>query len=333
MMKRVIPLCLALGVLTGGITVASAAPADSIELLVDGAPVQFEQAKPYINEDNRTMVPLFFISQHLGAQVEWNGEEQKVTIRHQGQRITLTINEKTAYLNGQAVTMPTAPVIQNDRTMVPLAFVSQTLGADVLWRQTPFTIRISTKGPDPAKIASRNGQYKSAPVMKIDAKKKYVAEVETNRGTFKIQLLAADAPQTVNNFVFLAREGFYDGVRFHRIIKDFMIQTGDPLGNGMGGPGYKFKDELPAKIPYAPGVVAMANSGPNTNGSQFFIGNGEQVTYLNENPNYTVFGQVMEGMEAIQTISDTPVLTGSNGEASKPAEDIYIKKVKINELD
>ncbi|MEN6351231.1 MAG: peptidylprolyl isomerase, partial [Syntrophomonas sp.] len=177
--------------------------------------------------------------------------------------------------------------------------------------------------------AGRNKKYKSAPQMAIDPAKQYYAKVKTNRGDFKIKLLASQAPVAVNNFVFLSQDGFYNGVVFHRIMKGFMVQTGDPLGNGTGGPGYVFKDELPPALSYGPGVVAMANSGPNTNGSQFFVCNGEDSKSLNSNPNYTVFGQIVEGMDTILKISDTPVQAGPSGELSKPMEDIIIESVEI----
>ncbi|HWP95717.1 MAG TPA: peptidylprolyl isomerase [Syntrophomonadaceae bacterium] len=189
----------------------------------------------------------------------------------------------------------------------------------------------STKSTGTESIAQRNNKYSQAPKMNIDASKQYTATVTTNLGTFKIKLLAKDAPSTVNNFVFLAREGFYNSITFHRIIKGFMIQTGDPLGSGTGGPGYKFADELPNKLSYGPGIVAMANSGPNTNGSQFFICNGEQASLLNKNPNYTIFGQVVEGMDVIINISNTPVQANGIGERSKPVDNIYIKEVVIEE--
>ncbi|WP_235919492.1 peptidylprolyl isomerase [Heliomicrobium undosum] len=176
-----------------------------------------------------------------------------------------------------------------------------------------------------------NKTYLAPPEMTIDPEKEYLATVNTTKGTFKIKLLAAEAPQTVNNFVFLARDNFYDGVRFHRIIKNFMIQTGDPKGNGTGGPGYRFADELPPSLPYAPGVVAMANAGPNTNGSQFFICNGDSARGLNNYPNYTVFGQVTEGMDVVLKISDTPVEWGAGGERSKPMEDVRIESISIEE--
>ena len=115
-------------------------------------------------------------------------------------------------------------------------------------------------------------QWPAPPAMKIDVAKDYAVSIETNRGTIELTLYPKHAPQTVNNFVFLAGQGFYDGVKFHRVIDDFMIQTGDPTGTGRGGPGYKFGDEVKGNpLKHERGVISMANAGPGTNGSQFFI--------------------------------------------------------------
>src|SRR5258708_24063899 len=121
-----------------------------------------------------------------------------------------------------------------------------------------------------APVSSASKQFSAPPPMEIDGSKKYSATIDTSLGTMKAELYVADAPMTVNNFVFLARQGFYDGVTFHRVIPNFMAQTGDPTGTGTGGPGYRFNDE-PVKRKYERGTLAMANAGPNTNGSQFFI--------------------------------------------------------------
>lgn len=173
--------------------------------------------------------------------------------------------------------------------------------------------------------------YSSPPAMKIDTKKTYTAEVETNKGKFTIELFAKDAPKAVNNFVFLAREGFYKDIIFHRIIKSFMIQTGDPQGNGSGGPGYNFEDELNGPHKYGPGIVAMANAGPNTNGSQFFVCTGFDSANLNRMPNYTIFGKIKDGMATVDKIAATPVKGNDQGEMSTPKEKVFIKSVKITE--
>ncbi|ARU61630.1 peptidylprolyl isomerase [Tumebacillus avium] len=174
-------------------------------------------------------------------------------------------------------------------------------------------------------------QYAKKPEMKIDKAKTYTATLKTNKGDIKIKLLDDEAPVTVNNFVFLAQDKYYDGVTFHRVIKDFMIQSGDPTGTGAGGPGYQFEDELPPAKQYTKGIVAMANAGPDTNGSQFFIGSGSQVDGLNRMPNYTVFGEVTEGIEIVDKIASVPVGQSPSGEMSKPQEDVHIETITIEE--
>ena len=170
-------------------------------------------------------------------------------------------------------------------------------------------------------------QWRSPPEMSIDPAKRYRALIRTNKGDIEVSLLAAEAPKTVNNFVFLAREGFYDEVKFHRIMKDFMIQTGDPKGDGTGGPGYRFADE-PVERNYDRGTLAMANAGPNTNGSQFFIVHGAAV---NLPKNYTIFGMVVAGMDVVDAIATSPVSLSPRGEASVPQRDIRIKTVSVKE--
>ena len=171
-------------------------------------------------------------------------------------------------------------------------------------------------------------QWSSPPAMQIDTSKTYFAEVNTTLGTFKIQLFASESPKTVNNFVFLSQQGYYNGVIFHRIIQSFMIQTGDPTGTG-ADPGYSFADELPPKHSYDPGIVAMANSGPNTNGSQFFICTGADAKNLNSMPNYTQFGMVVEGMDIVQKIAAVPVGPGNPGETSRPVVPPVINSITI----
>jgi cyclophilin family peptidyl-prolyl cis-trans isomerase len=143
-------------------------------------------------------------------------------------------------------------------------------------------------------------QWSKAPDMQIDPKKKYKARMETDKGDMVIELFADKTPKTVNNFVFLAREGYYDGVIFHRVINDFMVQGGDPTGTGMGGPGYKFADEFHPSLKHDKrGVLSMANAGPGTNGSQFFITHGP-TPWLDGK--HAVFGQVTEGLDVLMSI-------------------------------
>ena len=147
-------------------------------------------------------------------------------------------------------------------------------------------------------------QYSAPPPMQVETNKTYHATIKTNKGDIHLQLNPAEAPQTVNNFVTLARDGFYDGVVFHRVVPGFVIQGGDPTGSGSGGPGYKFKDE-PVKRSYKAGTVAMANSGPHTNGSQFFI-------CLEDQPGlpslYTIFGDTTSGMDVVRSIRQGDVM-------------------------
>ncbi|HEX6291937.1 MAG TPA: peptidylprolyl isomerase [Herpetosiphonaceae bacterium] len=180
-------------------------------------------------------------------------------------------------------------------------------------------------GDAAADPSERNNKYSAAPAMQIDPNKKYIATIETTKGTMKAELFAKEAPKTVNNFVFLSRENFYQNVKFHRIIKDFMVQTGDPTGTGTGGPGYRFEDEpIPDSLSYQRGTLAMANAGPNTNGSQFFIVHADYPLPKN----YTIFGKLTEGLETLDAIANTPT-TGAEG--STPTEDVRITNITIAE--
>jgi len=143
-------------------------------------------------------------------------------------------------------------------------------------------------------------QWNCPPALAIDVKRTYLVRIETGKGTIQVELYARHAPQTVNNFLFLAREGFYDGVAFHRVIADFMIQGGDPTGSGRGGPGYKFADETRGNpLKHETGSLSMPNSGPDTNGSQFFITHSPQPHLDGK---HTVFGKVVAGQEVVDAI-------------------------------
>jgi cyclophilin family peptidyl-prolyl cis-trans isomerase len=174
--------------------------------------------------------------------------------------------------------------------------------------------------------ASTVKKYSAPPPMTIDTKKTYTATIHTSKGDITLNLFASEAPITVNNFVFLARDGFYNNVIFHRVIKGFMIQGGDPTGTGTGSPGYKFADE-PVTRKYLRGTIAMANSGPNTNGSQFFIMHQDYALQ----PNYTIFGIVTKGIEVVDAIATTPTVLGGDGAMSKPATPIVISSIDITE--
>jgi cyclophilin family peptidyl-prolyl cis-trans isomerase len=164
-------------------------------------------------------------------------------------------------------------------------------------------------------------QYAKPPEMAVDPQRKYRAKIATSAGTMNAELFAAEAPRTVNNFVFLARDGFYDGVIFHRVIRGFMIQGGDPTGTGRGGPGYKFADE-PVTRRYERGILAMANAGPNTNGSQFFVMHADYGLP----PNYTIFGRLTGGEDVLDKIANAPT-----GAGDRPVEPVTINSVEIGE--
>ena len=165
-------------------------------------------------------------------------------------------------------------------------------------------------------------QFDGPPPMMIDPNASYTATIKTNRGTIVIDLLSANAPKTVNNFVFLAEDGFYDGIIFHRVIENFMIQGGDPIGRGVAGPGYKFEDEIdPSLVFDKPGILAMANSGPNTNGSQFFI---TTVPTPHLNGGHTIFGTVTEGQEVADAISKV-----EKGQGDRPLSPVTIESITI----
>jgi peptidylprolyl isomerase len=172
-------------------------------------------------------------------------------------------------------------------------------------------------------------EWSSPPEMQIDTSKQYTATIDTNVGDIQVQLFANEDPKTVNNFVFLANQEFYNGCKFFRIVKGFVIQTGDPTTLGTGGPGYQFADE-PVTRNYLTGTLAMANSGPNTNGSQFFICLGDLTTLPKS---YTIFGIVTSGLDVVQSIGNTPVIANPmmGGEMSSPTQDVHINSIQISE--
>jgi len=170
--------------------------------------------------------------------------------------------------------------------------------------------------------APKKQKFDAAPEMGIDPSKRYTATMETSMGTLVIALDPIAAPITVNNFVFLAAQHYYDGVIFHRIIQGFVCQGGDPDGNGRGGPGYKFVDELPKAGKYQIGSLAMANAGPNTNGSQFFLISGPSGVGLP--PAYSLFGQVVKGLDIVEMMQNVPT-----GPGDRPKDDVVIRSVSI----
>ncbi len=202
--------------------------------------------------------------------------------------------------------------------------------------ETPLITQAQTISPSETGEAkgvqsmSQKKQYANPPKMMVDTSKQYVAVLTTSKGIISIPLFAKETPNTVNNFVFLAKEGFYTDTPFHRIIKGFMIQGGDPTGTGRGGPGYQFADE-PVTKSYVRGTIAMANAGPNTNGSQFFIMHQD----YDLPKNYVIFGAIdtkdQQSLATLDAIAGVSVVPSDMGEMSKPTEQILIKSITIEE--
>ncbi len=180
----------------------------------------------------------------------------------------------------------------------------------------------NTPNPTPTAVADARPM---PPSMMIDTDKKYIATLKTTAGDIVIELTAKETPVTVNNFVSLAKKGFYNGTPFHRVIPSFMIQGGDPRGNGTGGPGYTFPDE-PFSGTYTRGTVAMANAGPDTNGSQFFIMHAD----YDLSPDYVIFGKVVDGMSAVDAIATAPTVQDGR-ENSRPVTPVTVTSVVIDE--
>ncbi len=181
-----------------------------------------------------------------------------------------------------------------------------------------------TPAPPADGSAERQTKFSEPFELAIDPSKQYTATIDTSLGELVAFLTPGDAPQTVNNFVNLARHHYYDGLIFHRVISGFMIQGGCPEGSGRGGPGYKFADELPAPGKYAIGSLAMANAGPNTNGSQFFIVSGPSGVGLP--PQYSLFGKLIAGLDVLDAIEKV-----RTGPGDRPADDVVINSITITE--
>ena len=179
--------------------------------------------------------------------------------------------------------------------------------------------------PNPDGSSPKQQRFDGPPPMCIDPGRRYSAEMVTSKGTMTIALDPVAAPLTVNNFVFLARYHYYEGIVFHRLIPGFVLQGGDPTGTGSGGPGYRFADELPARGRYELGSLAMANAGPDTNGSQFFVISGPQGIRLP--PQYSLFGKVVVGLDVVSTID---ALGSGSG---KPKQTVTIESVTVTEAD
>jgi len=189
--------------------------------------------------------------------------------------------------------------------------------------------KAANRGAGEGELESPHQQWKVQPQLVINSEKTYKAEIETNAGKIEVEFFPKDAPIAVNNFVCLARTGYFDGTPVHRIVKDFVVQGGDPTGTGRGGPGYRFADE-PVTRDYLKGTLAMANAGPDTNGSQFFICTADLTGNLAKD--YTIFGQVTSGMDIVDKLNIWPTQSLETGAPkSSPIEPVIISKVTVSE--
>jgi cyclophilin family peptidyl-prolyl cis-trans isomerase len=242
-----------------------------------------------------------------------------------------------AFTGGKAKPSPAAsPSASASTSPTPSPSYSPTAVPNVVTTVTPSppaATAVACGAKVPAAASRGKPQFSGPPPIQIDTTKTYLATLHTSCGDITIKLLAGQAPITANNFVFLAKHGYFDGTYFHRIADSIdVIQGGDPTGKGSGGPGYSIPDELPQGAKYTTGVVAMANAGPNTGGSQFFIITGPQGGKLDSAPNYSIFGQVVKGLDVAQKIQAIPVKDAKTGDPNAdgpPAQNVYIEKVTI----
>lgn len=233
---------------------------------------------------------------------------------HKNILLVLLLPVLILFLSGCGIKTPK----KEPTTPVPIESLNSNTTTDSIMEATT-TVAVSSS------IKSINNNLTKKKTMdNFDPQKQYLAEVHTTSGDLTITFNLGQTPKTVENFVTLARKGFYDNTIFHRVIKGFMIQGGDPLGNGTGGPGYKFADEK-FTGEYSRGTVAMANSGPDTNGSQFFIMHADYPLP----PNYVIFGKVTSGMETVDKIAQSAVKAGMFGEASTPVNPTVIQSIEI----
>lgn len=224
------------------------------------------------------------------------------------------------------------PLLALSAAMTAILLLVSCTGGEPSTGTTPKTATPTTPPPTtttpPAATTPKQMSWPTAPAMTISQSKTYTATIKTNYGDVVVELFPKEAPLAVNSFVFLARQGYFDGIKFHRVVKGFVIQGGDPTGTGGGNPGYRFADE-PVTRDYLPGTLAMANSGANTNGSQFFICLADLRTNLQKK--YTIFGNVKSGFDVVQKIGDVPVTLNAVGERSSPTVDVHIVTVIIEE--
>lgn len=303
-----------------------------------------------IVENGRTLIPLRFISENFGAAVSYDAATKTAIINANNKTIKFTANDNTMLIDKNKTTLDVPAKILNGRMLVPLrALTENGLGKQIFYDKGLIVISDTQKAMDDKKVSQLITKFDSPLTyqLKPPAPNDMIAVIKTNFGDIKIKLFYEDAPLTVENFVRLAQKGYYNDVIFHRVIKDFMIQGGDPLGTGTGGEsfwGKPFKDEFSDRLFNIRGALSMANRGANTNGSQFFIVqntnlsdaaaenlkslglNDSIINYYSDNGGtpwldgkHTVFGQVFEGMDVVDKIANVNV-----DASSKPSESVKI---------
>ncbi len=282
--------------------------AKAIQITLDGKVLTSPSAP--IQEKGTTLVPLRVISENLGAKVDYNKVTSEITLTKNNTHILLTIGKATVKVNGVVSELQTSPKVINNTTMVPLRFISENLDCQVEWISQKSLVVITTGGTN----------TKSLPIATLKIK---------GYGTVSLELYPQLAPNTVNNFITLANSGFYDGLTFHRVIENFMIQGGDPNGNGTGGPGYSIAGEFTANgfnantLSHTKGVISMARAfNPDSAGSQFFIMSADS-TYLDGQ--YAAFGKVISGLDIIEKIQ----LVDTNSQ-DQPLKAVTIESIRVN---
>ena len=286
--------------------------ASTIELNLDGK--QLASPVAPIIENGTTFVPLRLISENLNATVSYDNESKTISITSKGTSMFLTLGSTSVKVNNDVISLAIAPRSINGTTMVPLRFISENLNCKVNWDAKNQLITITSLPNDQPTTGT------TLPTATIIVK---------DYGTITLELYPEMAPNTVNNFIFLANNEFYDGLTFHRIIDDFMIQGGDPLGIGTGGPGYTIPGEFSGNsfntntLSHTKGIISMArSSSPDSAGSQFFITCAD-VTYLDGQ--YAAFGKVLTGLDVVKALSDVP--TNAN---DAPLTSVVIDSIRVD---
>ena len=318
-MRRIICAIFAAALLTTtGATAIGASPssANHIKVILNGRQLNFETPPQIMG--GRVMVPMRGVFSELGAAVDWDGAAQTVTATKGDTVIILKIGSTEPTINGQIRTIDQPGIIIAGRTLVPLRFVAEAFSIKVDWSAATNTVTIGEPGTAPSQNNQTPGVIPATITME-------------DGGKIVLELYPDVAPQSVRNFVYLARQGFYDGLKFHRIISGFMIQGGCPNGNGTGNPGYSIHGEFGQNgftndIKHVRGVLSMArSSAPNSAGSQFFIMHADAP---NLDGQYAAFGRVISGIDVVDRIAAIPN-NGANGSVA-PANMPVIKTITID---